>query len=315
MSRSNAIEKAHREFGGITASSAATICGVNPWESPYTLYQRLVGETPPLKQTWEMWLGSQMEGVIIRAFTRETHLKVSRPKRVFDPNFWFTTTEYGFPMGALLDGTTTDTSGPCVVEAKHASAFAGEEWDGEPPLMYWFQMQHQLACTGWRRCYAVALVGKKLIVLPVERDEELIALITDKEREFYHNHVVPRVPPPVDGHSATSALIKARYAHSEPGYAEVIEDPEVERLCEVYRAQGTALDALKQDREATKNQLFMVIKRAESAVVGRYKVSAKEQTRTDIDVERLRKELPEVAAQYARANTSRPLRVTERKGT
>lgn len=262
-----------------------------------------------------MWLGRQMEPVIIRAFTHETKMRVRRPRKAFDPNFWFTTEEYGFPMGALLDGITVDSAGNAVVEAKHASAFAGEEWEGEPPLMYWFQVQHQLACTGWLNAYAVALVGKKLVWMRVARDDEIIAMITDKERDFYVNHVAARVPPPVDGHSATSALIKQRYAHSEPGYSEVIEDAEAERLCEVYRAQGSAIDALKQEREATKNQLLMVIDTAESAVIGRYKIAAKEQERESIDVELLRRELPDIAEKYTKTSSSRPLRVTERKGT
>ena len=313
--RTSAIEKAHREFGGITASMAATVCGVNPWESPYSLYQRLIGEEPPVEQTWEMWLGSQMEGVIIRAFSRETKMRVRRPKKVFDPNFWFTTEEFGFPMGALLDGITVDSAGHAAVEAKHASTFMSDDWDNEPPLMYWMQVQHQLACTGWLNAYVVALLGKKLVWMRVPRDDEIIAMITDKERDFYLNHLVPRIPPAVDGHAATSASVRRQFSHSEPGYSEVIENAEAERLCEVYRAQGTAIDTLKSEREETKNRLLMVMDKAESAVIGRYKVSAKEQFRTDLDVERLRKEMPEIAEKYARTSSSRPVRVTETKGT
>jgi len=314
MSRENAVEKAHREFGGITASMAATVCGVNPWDSPYALYQRLTGEAPPLEQNFAMWLGGQMEGIIIRAFTRETKLRVRRPKRAFDPDFWFETHEYGFPMGCLLDGITVDSSGNAVVEAKHASSFAGDDWEGEPPLMYWFQMQHQLACTGWLAAYAVALVGKKLVWLRVERDDEIITLITDAEREFYVEHLKPRVPPPIDGHTATSEAIKRQYAHAEPGFSVIIEDVEAERLCAKYGAQGRAIDALKTEREETKNQLLAIVSSAESAVIGEYKVTAKEQIRSSLDVDRLRAEMPEVVEKYSKVTSSRPLRVTQRKG-
>lgn len=315
MSRTSAIERAHREFGGLTSSMAATVAGVNPWDSPYHLYARLTGEEPPLEQTWEMWLGQQMEPVIVRAFTRQTKMRVRRPRRVFDRDFWFTTEEYGFPMGALLDGITVDSSGNAVVEAKHASVFMSDEWGEEPPLMYWFQVQHQLACTGWLNAYVAALVGKKLVWMRVARDDELIAMLTDREREFWQNHIVPRVPPPIDGHAATSAVIRRRYAHSEPGFSVIIEDEEVERLCARYRSEGDSIEALKKQREGTKNQLLVVLDTVESAVVGAYKVTAKEQTRSEIDVERLREEEPEIAAKYTKTSSNRPLRVTQRKGT
>jgi putative phage-type endonuclease len=304
----------HQDFGGITASMAPTIAGVNPWDSSYALWLRLMGETPPVEQSFAMWLGSQMEGIIIRAFTRETKLKVRRPRKAADPSFFFTTEEYGFPMGALLDGWTIEDGDEVGIEAKHASSFAGDDWADEPPLHYFLQVQHQMACTGWHKFYAVALVGKKLVYLPVARDDEIIAMLTDRERSFWLDNVVARVPPPVDGSQATSEALKARYGHSEPGFSVLIEDAEVERLCASYLANGRAIDALKTEREGVKNRLLTILESAESAVIGKYKVTAKEQTRTTVDIEALRKDEPKLVAKYEKTATSRPLRVTERKG-
>lgn len=314
MSRPNAVEKMHREFGGITASMAATIAGVNPWDSPYALWQRLMGEAPPLEQSFEMWLGSQMEGIILRAFTRQTKLKVKRPRRAADQDFFFTTEEYGFPMGALLDGCTIEDGETVGIEAKHASAFMGADWDDEPPLMYFMQIQHQLACTGWGKFYAVALVGKKLVYLPVERDDDIIAMLTDRERAFYRENVLQRVAPPVDGHKATTEAITRRYGHSEVGFSVLLEDPEVERLCAKYLGIAKSIDALEEEKAAVRNTLFQIVEKAESAVAGHYSISAKEQTRQTIDTKRLRKDEPALAEKYTLTSSVRPLRVSERKG-
>lgn len=310
MARASAIEAAHRNC--VSASMAPTIAGVNPFDSAVGLYYRIVGEAPPAPETWEMTLGRWMEPVIIRAFTHHTKLRVKRPRRVFDPAFWFTTEEYGFPMGALLDGITVDSSGNAVVEAKHASTFAGPDWENDIPLHYYFQVQHQLACTGWSRAYACALIGKKFVWLPVERDDEVIALLTDKERVFWNEHVVPRIPPTMDGHPTTTEIVRRRYAHSEPEFAiDLSGDPEVERLCQSYRAYTEAIAKMKLERDAVTNNLLAILDTAESAVTAHYKVTAKEQRRETLDLERLRAEQPAIAAKYTKTTSSRPVRVTK----
>lgn len=315
MARSNLIEQSHKV--AVSATMAATICGINPWDSPYSLWQRIVGDSPPKEETIQMWLGSQLEGVIIRAFTRQTKLKVKRPRKRFDTNFWFLNEDYGYPMSCLLDGITQDSTGPAVVEAKSSGGNWSGEWEegGGIPLMYWFQVQHQLAVTGWQHAYVPALVGGKLY-LPdvVERDDEVISLITDKERVFWNDHVLAGVPPAIDGHEATSAAIKRQYGHAEPGMSVVIQDPEVERLVESYRGANESITMLTEEKDAIGNQLRAVIGTNESAVIGSYAVSLKETTRSRIDTKALREQEPEVAERFTvTSEPTRTLRVSKRK--
>jgi len=311
MSKS-AVQRLHEDFPGITASRAATIAGVNPYESPYALYQRLVGNAPPQEQSFPMWLGTQMEGIVIRAFTKQTGLKCRRPHRVVDPNFWFTTEEYGFPMGALLDAWTMDPD-KAGVEAKTASAFLSSEWEDDVPLHYFLQIQHQLAVTGWGHFYAAAIVGNKFVLHRVERDDELIAMLTDKERRFYLEHLVPRIPPDVDGHDSTSAAIAHQWGRSTPEYVEVINDPELERLAQVYSAQGKLIEEQKQAREETANQLKVIVQDREALVAGEYKVGWKTQVAKRVDTKALKVSEPEIWERFAYEQTSRPLKVTKVK--
>ena len=307
-----AIEKAHKDV--ISATMAPIICGVSPWESPYTLWRRIKGLEPPREQTLPMWLGTQMEPIVARLFTRETGMKIKRPHKVFDPNFWYTTEEYGFPMGALLDGVTPPEGPFCVWEGKTASGWQAGEWADELPLGYYFQVQHQLAVTGADRCYVAALIGGNMFKHPVvERDNEVIAMITDKERAFWFKNVKAGVPPDADGHEATSNAIKAQWAHSTPDYSEVIDDPEVERLAQVYVAQGQSIKALENERDATGNQLRLVLEDRESIISGAYKISAKEQTARRLDTTALKAAHVEIAERFMKESSSRPLRVTERK--
>lgn len=307
-----AVEKLHQEFAGITASKAATIAGFNNYESPYALYQRMTGNAPPQEQNFAMWLGTQMEPIVVRAFTKHTGLKCRRPRRAVDPNFWFTTEDYGFPMGCLIDGRTLDPD-DTGIEAKTASAWLSGEWEEDVPVAYMCQIQHQLAVTGWSHFYAAAIVGNKYVQHRVERDEEGIALLTDKERDFYWNHFIPGVPPPVDGHESTSQAIDHQWVRSIPEASYVIEDPEVERLAMVYAAQGTAIKGLEVEREETANRLKTIVKDRESLIAGHYKISWKTQKRTSFDTKAFRAENPELAEKYTRTSETRPLKVTEVK--
>lgn len=310
MPRESAIAKAHKTYIG--ASMAAAVCGVSPWESPYALYQSMVGEAPPREETFPMWLGTQMEGIVIRAFTRETGLKVRRPRKKLDAAFLAMTEEFGFPMGALLDGITVDSTGDCVVEAKTGSIFTRGDWGDEVPLHYWFQCQHQLAVTGWRRVYVPVILGNAFLYHIVERDQELITLLIDREREFW-GCVQRREPPVIDGSDSTTRAIRHQWRTAQPDVSKVINDPEVDRMVEVYVAQGSLIKEMEQERDKYKNRIIDQIREAESIVTPHYKVTYKNSTRRNVDVAALREAHPEVAEEFTVSSETRTFRATRRK--
>ena len=306
----NTIEQRHTQC--VSATMAPIVALASPWESPYTLYQRIVGEAPPREETFPMWLGTQMEGIVIRAFTKETGLKCRRPHRAVDPDFWFVNEEYGFPMGCLLDAWTLDPD-KTGVEAKTASAFMSAEWEEDVPVHYLLQIQHQLAVTGWDHFYAAAIVGNKFALHRVQRDEELITLLTDRERDFYWNHLVAGVPPAVDGHKATSEAITRRYPRSTPEYTETTKDPEVERLAATYETTGEIIDKMKQERDEIANRLKVLVEDREALVAGEYKINWKTQVAKRVDVKALKVSEPDIWERFAYEIVSRPLKITKVK--
>jgi putative phage-type endonuclease len=312
MPRANPFDELHKT--GISATMAAVIMGVSPWESPLNLYWRIKGEGPSKEQNDAMYWGTKLEPLVARRFAEVTKLKVRRPHRQIDPNFLFRSEEYGYPMLALLDGLTYDDDGEAIVEVKTTSIYNKDDWAEEPPIMYYAQAQHQMATTSLSRVYMpVLLGGNTFLYRVIERNDEVIAMMTDGQREFWNNHILAGVPPEADGHESTGSAIKARWPHSEPDYSEVIDDPEVERLAQVYVAQGASVEALKTEREATANKLRLIIEDRESVVSGAYKISAKEQITKRVDTKALEEDMPDVWEVFAKKTSSRPLRVTERE--
>jgi predicted phage-related endonuclease len=273
----------------------------------------MVGNEPPQEQNFPMWLGTEMEGIVIRAFTRETGLKCRRPHRKVDPNFWFTTEEYGFPMGALLDAWTMDPD-QTGIEAKTASAWLAGDWEDDIPVQYMVQIQHQMACTGWSHFYAAAIVGNKFVCHRVPRDEELIALITDKERDFFWDHLVARVPPDPDGSESSSDAIKRLWPNSKAADPiPVLDDPEVERLAMVYQALGKQIKGLEKDRDEVGNRLRVVLENKERLISRSKQINWKTQEYDYFDLKAFRQQWGALADRYTTKKTKRPLTITEVK--
>jgi len=90
-------------------------------------------------------------------------------------------------MQANLDGVCEHPDyGTCVFEAKTASAYKSVEWDGAIPDEYVLQIQHYLSVTGYKGAYIAVLIGGNSFRWKfVERDEELIAILIQLERDFW----------------------------------------------------------------------------------------------------------------------------------
>lgn len=183
---------------GLGSSDAAPAVGLSPWKTQFQLYLEKLGEAPTIDRERELSgalfieLGNAVEPVALSAFTRRTKFQVSdRQRRVVDPNWsrrW-----------VRVDGLSSDGG---LIEAKSVGFADPEEWgdeleDGAVPLHYLIQTQHGLACTELPHAWMPLIVSNRQFRLyRIKRDEELIQLLTKREREFW-TRVEARDPPAV----------------------------------------------------------------------------------------------------------------------
>lgn len=182
---------------GLGASDAAAAVGLSKWKTPFQLWREKTGKTPANDDSFEaealhLEMGKALEPIAIARFERKEKLTVTdKQVQVVDPAWptrWVT-----------LDGRASDGG---LVEAKSVGFADPAEWgdefvDGAIPLIYLLQTQHALACCpeashAW---VPVIVLNREFRVYRVQRDEELIAMLTAKERAFWQ-HVVDLVPPP-----------------------------------------------------------------------------------------------------------------------
>ena len=164
---------------GIGGSDAAVVCGISRYKSPVELWMEKTGQLPA-QETGGSGLLGQPVGSPGAGGVHQAHGD-SRDK----PSALYQSEEHPF-MLANVDGLCQDpVHGPCIFEAKTASAYKTGEWEDAIPDEYMIQIQHYMAVTGCQGAYIAVLIGGNAFRWRfVERDEELIAMLISLEEEF-----------------------------------------------------------------------------------------------------------------------------------
>lgn len=98
-----------------------------------------------------------------------------------------------------------------IVECKNVSerSFKFYQWgdEGTDQIPLHYMTQHQLAVTGYGLAYVAALVGgNRLMTFEVKRDEAIIKALIEKEKYFWHEHVLANKPPDPSNRADISLL-------------------------------------------------------------------------------------------------------------
>ena len=175
----------------IGGSDVAAILGVSPWKSQFQLYQEKIGEfqeeiTPAKQKLFDR--GKRWEPVVIdmlvdelQSLGHDVHI-LDRNKRYKDPVHDFIAAEIDLEL--IVDGEEFNG------EMKTVHPFAAKDWGDENtdeiPVYYTAQCLHGQMVVGRNRTIVAALIGADdLRVHFVDRDEEMIRIMRQKEIEFW----------------------------------------------------------------------------------------------------------------------------------
>lgn len=238
---------------GIGGSEVSTICGLNRWESAYTLWAKKTGRiNGELKQSEPMFWGSRLEGIILDEFARRNPgLYVdAAPGTWHGQNIW----EIANP-----DAVFRDENGEFgIVEVKTA-AYA-DDWvlpaegvRGDAsgvPRYYLTQVQWYLRIMGFKKAVVVALFsGNKYREFDVPADEFQQSADYDLVQEFWQKVQADERP---DWDGSTSTYESVRSLNPD------IDDTDVE-LGPLGHAYVSALDALATAESATTMLKSMIL--------------------------------------------------------
>lgn len=280
---------------GIGGSDAGAVCGLNPYRSAMAVYLDKTSEEIELTDNEAMRQGREFEDYVARRFMEATGKKVRRA------NAMFYNEQYPFMFADVDRMIVGEKAG---LECKTSSPYLAEHWkDGRIPTHYQLQCHHYMAVTGAECWYiAVLIYGREFKYYRIERDDEVIENLIRIEKEFWNNHVLPRVMPDPDGSKTADIAIAERFKDTQD--ATILLSGFDERL---RRRQEllTVMEHMEKEKRQIDQELKIYLGNAETAENEHYRVSWKNVSRSSLDEKRLKEEEPEIYEKYCRVTISR----------
>lgn len=197
---------------GIGGSDVAAILGLSRYGSQYTVWADKLGKLESKPDSEAMRIGRDMEGYVAKRFSEATGHAIRRDNRTFlNPLYPHSIAHIDRRIVGRKAG----------LECKCVSPFRVKEFEGGAiPPEYLAQCLHYIAVTGWDAWYlAVLIFQAELKIYEIRRSEwpDDIARIQAEAQSFWEQYVIPGIPPPTDGHEATTAAINEVYRTAVEG--------------------------------------------------------------------------------------------------
>lgn len=270
---------------GIGGSDASAVVGVNKYANPVTLYMEKLSyynrnAKDNVREAAE-W-GNRLEPVVRETFKEKINAERAEqglsPLRIVHRKAIYAHDEHDF-IRTNLDGIIYGHElGTGIFEAKTAHYMLREDWEGEDvPNQYFIQVQHNMLVMGAKYAYLAVLIGGNTYKhYFIQRDEEICEMLISMESDFWHNHILKRIPPANNGHAAEKEMIKDMNPHSEhvEGYLKALPNVCIEYV-EKIEALKDILEDVEQEKTMYENEVKMIMGNTELAFAGSHKVTWK----------------------------------------
>lgn len=183
------------------------------FDDPMGLYLRKVGITEDPEENEAMWLGKEFEPVMDRRYEKETGFKpVPTPPIIHPREPW---------RRCSPDRIVRKEEGQLVLLEYKTTGYHegwGEPGTDEVPDKVGMQVQWQLSLIPGMPAAEVPVYffapRREFAIYKLERNEEIIANLVEAGRDFWNNHVVPQIPPPLDASDSSRELLRHLYPQS-----------------------------------------------------------------------------------------------------
>lgn len=343
----NAPEKVPATVGDIDrrtylgGSDIAGVMGLSPWRTPLQVYEQKTSDVPEVLTDEKRRFFARrkrQEPVIAEMLLDEYGIEVTRLSLDADPNRYrdaehpFMAAEIDFEclmsdairdrfearpqLAAIPNGTVLNGEIKTVhpFTAKHW----GEEGSEDVPIHYAAQVMHGLGITKRPATIVAALFGiDNLLAFPVMADPETIAAVRAKAVAFWHEHVIPKIPP--DPINMDDMMRLFARTNGRPVEA---DEETIERLSALRRIRGD-MAAMDNEKKELEFQIADYVRRQwaidpgmetqsiDDAVLtsdGMKVATWKGQSRTTVDGKALAKAMPTVAEAYSNTTHFRVIR-------
>ena len=280
---------------GIGGSDAGAVCGLNPYRTAMQVYYDKASDEIEDIDNEAMRQGRELEEYVARRFCEASGKKVRRANAMYYDE------KNPFMLADVDRMIVGENAG---LECKTASPFMADHWkDGNIPVSYQIQCYHYMAvCNADAWYIAVLIYGKEFKYHRIDRDDDIIANLIQIEKEFWNNHIIPKIIPAPDGSKTADLAIAERFKTSH-GFTIPLAgfDERLRRRQELLEV----MDHMEKEKRQIDQELKIYLGDAETAENEHYRVSWKNISRSSLDEKRLKAEKPELYEKYRRITTSR----------
>lgn len=304
---------------GIGGSDIAAILGLSPYRTPMDVFLEKRGETQPKGNEEAMYWGTVLEDVVASEYQKRTGRRVQRINQMLvhaEHDFVLANIDRAVIVPEIAgnvrwkDGRlTTDR----ILECKTANAYAADQWGDagtdHVPDAYLLQCQWYLGITRADVAdLAVLIGGSDYRIYSIARNDGLIGYMIEAAAEFWRRVQEGIAPDP------QSVAEAARKWPRHIAGKSLIVDVTVAEACAELEAIGQQKKQLEAREDELKTQVMSAFGDAEEITYqGRKLATWKTQTTTRIDTTRLKKEMPDIAAQFTTSSESRVFRLIKSK--
>jgi predicted phage-related endonuclease len=275
---------------GIGGSDSSVIAGVNKYKSPLVLYMEKVGlYTQPVEGEAAYW-GNTLEDVVAQEFIKRYNMELFdefirdggeptkfKKAKIQRRNAILMHDVHDFILMNLDRILLCPRRGKGIVEVKTASQYVADEWKGEDvPNPYYVQVQQYLGISGYKFAYIAVLIGgNQFKMYYIERDDEFIESLFKLECDFWNKHVLPQIPPEVDGHDSTVEMYKLMNPLHFEGRPPLELPAIAMEWAEGAQEAKAELEAWKTRKQECENKLKDAMKDNPEAFAGSHKITWK----------------------------------------
>lgn len=174
MTEQEWLDRRRSTIGG---SEAAAVLGLDPYVSPYTLWQRKKGNVEEVQTSLPAEFGKFAEEFVAKQFEKRTGKHVKKENAIlYNPDYPF--------AHANIDRRVIDEN--AGLECKTTSSLNLRKFkNGAYPDKYYVQCVHYMMVCGFDKMYLACLIGNNAFeVYEIVRDEDEIKSLAAQEKAF-----------------------------------------------------------------------------------------------------------------------------------
>lgn len=299
MSREEWLESRRNGIGG---SDASSILGLNPYSSPLRVYLDKIGKAEEQETNEAMRQGTDLEQYVADRFVEATGKKVRKCNKILQHP------EHKWMLANIDRDIVGENAGLECKTTNINSKFRFDE--GEINPHYYWQCMHYMAVTGAERWYvSIVVLGKSHHVFCIERDESAIEQLIEAEKDFWEEHVVPRVPPLPTGGEVDDEALQVLYPQGEQGDTVLALDSMDDAL-NLRALKVKERDALQTEIDGIDQQIKAMLGTFERGMTENWTVRWTNTSTNRLDTKLLKAEHPEIVAKYTKATAGRRFTVS-----